>query len=486
MEIWPTKIEHVHLIGIAGTGMGSLAGLLTEAGFTVTGSDNAFYPPMGGQLRNLKITLHEGYKPENLKKRPDLVVIGNVSTKDNPESKAVLDQKIPYCSLPQALNHFFLQNKKTLGVVGTHGKTTTANLLAWVLMSAGLDPGFFIGGIGINFGKSYHLGKGDYFVIEGDEYDTAFFDKRPKFVHFRPTGAIWTSVEWDHADIYPTFEKTKEAFEQFVKTLSNETKLLAWQESSVIDSLISKLRAPIFRYGLTAGDYVAKDVQEGPEGTKFDLMYRKELIPFTSPLNGKQNLENVLGVIGLTHQLGISWEEIRKGIATFRGVKRRQEVLGEVNSITVIDDFAHHPTAVRRTLEGIKSRFPGRRIWAIFEPRSNTSRRKTLYPEYLKAFENADRVVLAKVNRMEKIPVLERLDPEALANDLMHKSIEAHYIPETDFIIEFILRGISPWDVVVFMSNGDFNNIHQKFLERLPKRKILADKKQVRSIRVKG
>ena len=472
MEL-PKNIRHVHLVGICGTGMGSLAGLLVEAGFQVSGSDTAFYPPMGDQLKNLPIRLHEGFKAQNLKPKPDLVVIGNVASKNNEEAAAVLDQKLPYLSLPQALNHFFLQNKKALVVAGTHGKTTTSNLLAWVLTHAGLDPGFLIGGVGLNFGKSYHPGKGDYFVIEGDEYDTAFFDKRPKFVHYRPVGAILTSMEWDHVDIYPTFEKVLEAFSQFTQTIQPQGVLLAWEEIAV------EAKAKMFRYGLGNADYCAKNIQQDENGTRFTLHYRGEHHPMQWPLTGLHNLENALGVIGVCHQLGIPWEKIAGGIATFQGVKRRQEILGEVNGVTVIDHFAHHPTAVRRTLQAIKARFPGRRLWAVFEPRSNTSRRNLHYKEYIQAFKPADRVILAGLYHPEKIPEDERLSPGRLADDMMRHGIDAYHIDKTPFIVEYILRGISHGDVVVFMSNGDFDNIHQKFLEKLPRSKILVDKNQV-------
>lgn len=477
-------MKRIHLIGICGTGMGSLAGLLVEAGYKVTGSDVSFYPPMGDQLRNLNIPLQAGFDPKNLEPRPDRVIIGNVCTKENPEAKAVLEKSIPYFSLPQALQEFFLKNKKALIVAGTHGKTTAATLLAWVLHNAKLDPGFMIGGVGLNFGKSYQLGKGDYFVVEGDEYDSAFFDKGPKFAHYHPFGAILTSIEWDHADIYPTFESMLKAFEKFTATLSSISPLLAWADSPRITERTHVHNYPLFRYGLHFGDYTAQDIHPSPQGISFTLCHKDERIPLFLSMTGKANLENALAVTGLCHQLGLSWEQIGEGLQTFQGIRRRQEIRGVVKGVTVIDDFAHHPTAVRRTIEAIKEKFPGQRLIVVFEPRSNTSRRKTHYDEYLSAFRGANRVVIAGLYRPENIPEEDRLDTAKLADDLMKRGIDAYAIEGTEFIVEFITRGIGPEDVVAFFSNGDFDNIHQKLLDRLGRRKIPQDRRQGRPIKI--
>ncbi|MDO8527661.1 MAG: Mur ligase family protein [Deltaproteobacteria bacterium] len=478
-------MKHIHLTGICGTGMGSLAGLLVEAGYTVSGSDTSFYPPMGDQLKTLNISLMTGFDAKNLVPKPDIVVIGNVCSKDNPEAKAVLENGIPYMSLPQALQEFFLKNKKPLVVAGTHGKTTTSTLLAWILTSAGMDPGYMIGGVGLNTGKSYHLGKGDYFVVEGDEYDTAFFDKGPKFAHYHPSGGILTSVEWDHTDIYPTFDKMIGAFEKFLKTFSDKSPLLAWGDSPKITEMTHVHNYPMFSYSLTHGDYTAQNIEPSPEGVTFNFCYGDKRIPLFTPMSGPANLENALAVCGLCHQLGLTEDQIREGLKTFKGIKRRQEIKGVVKGVTVVDDFAHHPTAVRRTIEALKEHFPGRRLIVVFEPRSNTSRRNTLYDEYLRAFSGADRVVIAGLYKPEKIPAEERLDTPRLANDLMKRGCDAYAIDGTDFILEFIVRGIGPNEVVAFLSNGDFDNIHQKLLDRLERRKILPDRKQTRSIRVK-
>lgn len=478
-------MKSIHLIGICGTGMGSLAGLFKEAGFKVTGSDTQFYPPMGDQLKALEIKLYTGFDPKNLAEKPDIVIIGNVCRKDNPEVVEALKLGIKYYSLPQALQEFFLKNKKTLVVAGTHGKTTTTSLLAWVLTSAGQDPGFLIGGVGLNFGKSYHEGGGDYFVVEGDEYDSAFFDKGPKFAHYKPAGAILTSIEWDHVDIYPTFEKMIGAFEKLTATLSDKTPLLAWMDSPKITEITHMHPYPLFRYGLKHGDYTAQEIKAEPAGTFFQLCWNDQKIPLFIPLSGKANLENTIAVAALCHQIGLSWEEIAQGLKTFQGVKRRQEIKGTVKGVTVIDDFAHHPTAIRRTIEALKERFPGQRLITVFEPRSNTSRRNAHYDQYLDAFNGADKVVIAPVYNLGKIPAPERLDTAKLADDLMRRGIDAYAISGTDFIVEFLIRGIGPNEVVVFFSNGDFDNIHEKLLDKLSRRKIFEDKKQVRSIKIR-
>lgn len=481
-----TMKKHVHLIGICGTGMGSLAGLFLEAGYQVSGSDTAFYPPMGEQLRALSIELKTGFSQANLDSKPDLVIVGNVCTKENEEVQAAIRLKIPYFSLPAALQEFFLKEKKTLVVSGTHGKTTTATLLAWVLENAGLKPGFFVGGVGLNLKKSYQLGEGDYFVVEGDEYDSAFFDKTPKFRHFQPLGAILTSLEWDHVDIYPTFDDLLKAFRYFFENLGSDSTLLAINGNESINRFSESPSFNLKRYGLLAGNYRLTNVTHSPEGQKATLHFGKETVAIETPLSGKANLENCLAVIGLCHQLGFDWKTIQSGLSSFGGVKRRQEIKGIVKEVTVIDDFAHHPTAVSRTIAALKEKFPGQKLIVVFEPRSNTSRRNTHYNEYLRAFDKADRALLAYPKPHPKIPQSEMLQVETLADAMMSRGVDAYAINGSENILEFILRSIGPNEVVAFFSNGDFDNLPNQLLEKLKRRKITADRKGTRAIKVKN
>ncbi len=479
-------MKHIHFIGICGSGMGSLAGLCKEAGFTVTGPDTACYPPMSDQLQSLGISVQIGYDAKNLLPKPDLVVIGNVVRKDNPEAVAVMAVGIPYKSLPQALTTLFLEEKKTLMVTGTHGKTTTSHLLAWVLETAGSDPGFLIGGVGNNAGKSYQKGSGPFFVVEGDEYDTAFFDKGPKFLHYKPAGLILTSVEWDHVDIYPNFENLKGAFRKLIVSLPPACVLVACEDSPVVGELVADAPCRVIRYGLTKGDCYASDIFESPEGSRFKLHDHGKIHEFRFALTGRQNIENAVGVWCLARAMGITEEKIAEAFLTFKGVKKRQEFIGEVKEVVVLSDFAHHPTAIRRTLEGVKAKYPGRRLWAIFEPRSNTSRRNHHYNDLLEAFGPADRIIIADVYQAEKIPAAERLNVAKLADELMcKKGKDAYNIAGSDFILEYIVRGICAKDVVLFMSNGDFDNLPYTLLQKLERRKIYSDRKQVRPIKVR-
>ena len=479
-------MKHIHFIGICGSGMGSLAGLCKAAGFTVTGSDATCYPPMSDQLQSLGISVQIGYDAKNLSPKPDLVVIGNVVRKDNPEAVAVISQKISYQSLPQALVSLFLKEKKTLVVAGTHGKTTTSHLLAWVLETAGADPSFLIGGVGRNEGKSYKKGSGEFFVVEGDEYDTAFFDKGPKFLHYKPAGLILTSVEWDHVDIYPNFENLKGAFKKLIVQLPQECFLVACEENHVVCELVADAPCRVIRYGLAKGDCFVSNIFESEEGSRFTLHHFGKTREVRLALTGRQNIENAVGVWCLAKAMGLPEEKIAEAFLTFKGVKKRQEFIGEVKEVTVLSDFAHHPTAIRRTLEGIKAKYPGRRLWAIFEPRSNTSRRNHHYNDLLDAFGSADRVILADVHQAEKIPEQERLNVSKLADELMRKKgKDAYHIGGSDFILEYIVRGICAKDVVLFMSNGDFDDLPKKLLTKLERRKIYSDRKQVRPIKVR-
>jgi UDP-N-acetylmuramate: L-alanyl-gamma-D-glutamyl-meso-diaminopimelate ligase len=465
--------RHIHLIAICGTGMAALARMLKAAGYRVTGSDANVYPPMSTLLEREGIPYRIGFRPENIEPDTDLVVIGNAVSRTNPEVQSVLDRGIPYRSFPQALAEFFLTNRTPIVIAGTHGKTTTSALMAWVLESAGLDPGFLIGGWVINFGANSRPGTGRYFVVEGDEYDTAFFDKGPKFLHYRPHAAILTSIEFDHGDIYNDLDEIKTAFRKFVRLIPSDGILFAMDEDPNVRTVIRDVPCPQSTYGLnsTAG-WCAEGIRFNSDGVSFRVRNgRQDLGLFRSPMVGRHNLVNALAVIGLASTLGLSPESIQKGIESFRGVKRRQEMLGEVAGVIVMDDFAHHPTAIRETLAGLRLRYPQRRIWAVFEPRSATSRRNVFQKEFPSSFDPADRIVIANIFAPEKLPAGLRLDPKQVAEDLRGLGKEAEFIPTTDEIVRTISPHLKSGDLVCVMSSGGFDGIHGKLLKALEQRR---------------
>jgi UDP-N-acetylmuramate: L-alanyl-gamma-D-glutamyl-meso-diaminopimelate ligase len=453
--------------------MAALARMLKTAGYRVTGSDANVYPPMSTLLEREGISYRIGFRPENIEPDTDLVVIGNAVSRTNPEVQSVLDRGIPYRSFPQALAEFFLTNRTPIVIAGTHGKTTTSALMAWVLESAGLDPGFLIGGWVINFGANSRPGTGRYFVVEGDEYDTAFFDKGPKFLHYRPHAAILTSIEFDHGDIYNDLDEIKTAFRKFVRLIPSDGILFAMDEDPNVRTVIRDVSCPQSTYGLnsTAG-WCAEGIRFNSDGVSFRVRNgRQDLGLFRSPMVGRHNLVNALAVIGLASTLGLSPESIQKGIESFRGVKRRQEMLGEVAGVIVMDDFAHHPTAIRETLAGLRLRYPQRRIWAVFEPRSATSRRNVFQKEFPLSFEPADRIVIADIFAPEKLPAGLRLDPKQVAEDLRGLGKEAEFIPTTDEIVRTISPHLKSGDLVCVMSSGGFDGIHGKLLKALEQRR---------------
>ncbi len=465
----PEEVKRIHLIAICGTGMGALAGMLREAGFEVTGSDHHVYPPMSTFLAERGIRIAEGFRPENLSHKPDLVVVGNAVSRDNPEVTAMLDRALPYCSLPQALNRFFIHGKGALVVTGTHGKTTTSALLAWVLAIAGLDPGFMVGGILKNFDRNYNVGTGPYFVVEGDEYDTAFFDKGPKFLHYTPSRAILTSVEFDHADIYPSLSHVKKAFFDFVTAMPQEALLVGYDGDPIVRELISQAPCWTALYGFgKESPWRLEEVHFNPPWTHFQVTKReKPFGTFQMPLMGRHNLLNALAVIAAADDLSLSADVISRALETFEGIKRRQEVRGIKRGIVVIDDFAHHPTEVRETLAAARSFYPNKRLVAVFEPRTNSSRRKVFQDRYPHSFDMADLVCIRKAPMLEKIPVEERFSSSQLARDLAARGKEAYYFADTDAIIDHLAAIARADDVVLIMSNGGFDNIHARLLERL-------------------
>jgi len=471
LNFFPEKIKHIHLMGICGTGVGALAGMLKAAGFEITGSDQNVYPPMSDFLAESGIPIREGYSNANLEPRPDLVVVGNVIRRDNPEVRALADLSIPYVSMPQALAYFFIGDRTSLVVCGTHGKTTTSSILATLLKEAGLEPAFLIGGIVKAFNKNFNISSGEYFVVEGDEYDTAFFDKGPKFLHYRPRVAIITSIEFDHADIYADLEAVKESFRKLVNIMPADGCLIAHLDDPVVREIVSGASCRVIGYGQAEGlDWQLAAVRIGPDHTDIKLL--KNGLPygeFISVLPGAHNGLNCLAVVAMLDLLGQSPEVIGRGLKRFGGVKRRQEVRGVENGVTVIDDFAHHPTAVRETLRALRDAYRERRLIAVFEPRTNSSRRRVFQDAYTSCFDEIDQVLVKEPVPLPDIPPEERFSSRTLVDSLTGKNIDAHYFSTTDQIIDFLLATSSEGDVVAILSNGGFDNIHSRLLDGLKK-----------------
>jgi UDP-N-acetylmuramate: L-alanyl-gamma-D-glutamyl-meso-diaminopimelate ligase len=442
----------IYLLGIAGTGMGSFAGLLRKAGHEVCGSDENVYPPMSDKLRDWGIRTFTPYAAANLEQvQIDLAVVGNVIRAENVEAKAVRRRGIPHMSFPEALEELFLQDRHPVVVAGTHGKTTTTSLCAQVLHHAGRDPSLLVGGVPLNFNEGFRLGKGEHFVIEGDEYDTAYFDKGPKFLHYRPRTAIFTGAEFDHADIYRDLAHYESAFERFFALLPQDGFAAACSGFP---------------------DWNSRWVSLGPEGASFEVDYRgKKEIRVTLPAAGRHNVENALGVYAACRALGLKPDEISAGFKSFRGVKRRQELKGEVNGVSVIDDFAHHPTAVRETLSAIIAQNPGRRVIAVFEPRSNTAMRKIHQDEYAHAFTGAAEAIISQPTAIAKVPESERVDAKKMADDIAKAGTPARWMESPDAVVAALAAEAKPGDVVLAMSNGAFGGLHDKLLKVLAERK---------------
>ena len=461
--------HHIHLLGICGTGMAALAGILKEQGHLVTGSDEHTYPPMSTFLEKLGIQVQNGYHPEHLERRPDLAVIGNVIRADNAEAQEILRLNLPHISMPEALNRFLVGERQALVVTGTHGKTTTSSLLAWLLFAAGLDPGFMIGGLVKNFQSNFRLGQGPYVVLEGDEYDTAFFDKRPKFLLFHPRQAILTSVEFDHADIYRDLDHVIQAFTAFVSQLPAQGELLAWGDAPLVRRIASQASSPVAFYGLDAeAKWQARHLQPFDNGMKFDV-FRDGLFweRFYVPLAGRHNVLNTLAVLATLSDLGLDRRRLQEALPEFAGVKRRLEVVGEFSGITVVDDFAHHPTAVAETLLAARGLFPGRRLLVAFEPRTNTSRRAIFQHDYVQALANADLIFVREPSDIWKAPEDDRFSSPQLVADLNRAGRQACYFPDTDALLADLLTRVQPGDVVLVMSNGGFDGLIPRLCQAL-------------------
>src|SRR5512141_889661 len=421
------RIQSVHFVGICGTAMASAAAAMQEKGVKVTGSDQNVYPPMSTFLAERKIEVIPGYAEQNLASRPDLVVIGNAISRGNPEAEHVLDHKLPYCSLPELLKHFFIRGKRSLVVSGTHGKTTTTSLLTWVFEHNGFNPSYLIGGIPNNLGQGARFTESDWFIIEGDEYDTAFFDKRSKFVHYQPEVAIINNLEFDHADIFPNLEAIKTSFKHFIRLIPRNGLLLGNGDDPNLGPLLDVTFCPVKRFGLGETNAVqAFNIRYGPPASEFEIPSFK----FHINLVGELNVRNALAVVACAKHCGLKNHQIQSAFETFKGIKRRMEVRGIAGGVTVVDDFGHHPTAIRETLRALRIKYPTQKVWAIFEPRSNTTRRNIFQAELASAFADADAVVVSQVARLELLAPEERLDPARLLQDLKAMGKNAAYLPD--------------------------------------------------------
>jgi len=455
--------RRIHLIAICGVAMSALGGMLKQRGYEVSGSDENVYPPISTLLERLGICIRQGFRAANLADHPDLVVVGNKVSRTNPEVEALLASGIPYVSLPQALAELFIAEHRSVVVAGTHGKTTSTAMLAWVLQAAARDPSVVVGGEALNFGGNYKLGDGEWFVIEGDEYDTAFFDKGPKFLHYRPQALLLTAVEFDHADIYRDLEHVKQAFRELVAILPSAAPLVVATDFPHARD-VAKKHKPLTTFGLGA-DWQAVNLRDNGTHTIFDITH-KGVTECSARIQqpGGINARNALGVFVMARALGLKTAEILPGLASFRGVARRQETVGEWRGVTVVDDFAHHPTAVAGAIAALRLRYPRRRLWAVFEPRSNTSRRKVFQREYVQAFASADQVIIGGVFRKDTDQVAEAdlFSPEQLVADLVARRIAGRTLSDADAITRVLLDEARRGDVILLMSNGSFGGLRDK------------------------
>jgi len=463
-----TEIKSVHFVGIGGTAMASVAGAMKDKGFHVTGSDQNVYPPMSTYLAEKKIEVMNGYAEANLNHRPDLVVIGNAISRGNPEAEVTLERKLRYCSLPELLKEYFIRGKRSLVVTGTHGKTTTTSLLTWVFEHNGLNPSFLIGGIPNNFSQGARFTDSEWFIVEGDEYDTAFFDKRSKFVHYLPEVVIMNNLEFDHADIFASLGDIQTAFRRLINLIPRNGQLLANGDDPNIAPLINVTHCPVKRFGLGEDNAVrAFNLKLGPTASEFETPSSK----FHLDLVGELNVRNALAVIACAKHCGLKNSQIQSAFSTFKGIKRRMEVRGISGGITVIDDFGHHPTAIRETLKALRLKFPSQKVWAVFEPRSNTTRRNVFQKDLASAFDDADAVIVSQVAKLEQLKAEERLNPEQLMKDIQGNGKPTAYLADVDVIVDHLGREAQGGDVVCVFSNGGFGGIHGKLLDRFKARR---------------
>lgn len=468
----PDTVKRIHIIAVCGTAMGSLACMLKEKGFIVTGSDQNVYPPMSDFLEEQGVELQEGFSAENLQYGPDLVIVGNAVRRENPEAVEMVRQGCCFCSMPQALNTFFAKEKAIFVASGTHGKTTTSSLMAWILYKAGYDPTFMIGGILKNFNTNYRIGNGNYIVFEGDEYDTAFFDKESKFFHFDSDVTVLTSVEFDHADIFNDINHIKAVFNKYLEQHKETSHVFACDHDDNITDITANKNCTIERYGKKTdslwrlGTVVTENRQNRFEVFKGGEKYGD----FKTCMPGEHNILNILSVIASSDTLGVSKNVISEALETFKGVKRRQEVRAVINGITVMDDFAHHPTAVRETISALKPFYRKGRIIAVFEPRTNSSRRNIFQDSYPASFDSADIIIISEPVALTNIDESERFSSGQLVADLKKRGLEAYHFDKTEHIVAELKKISRPDDLILIMSNGGFDNIHEKVINILKQR----------------
>ena len=465
--MFSSEIKSVHFTGIGGTAMASAAAAMLDKGFQVTGSDQNVYEPMASFLAKRNLAVMNGYDERNLAHQPDLVVIGNAISRGNAEAEYCLDHKLRFCSLPALLAEFFIRGRRAIVVSGTHGKTTTTSLLTWVFEHNGLNPSYLIGGIPNNFSQGARFTDSEWFIIEGDEYDTAFFDKRSKFIHYLPEIAIINNLEFDHADIFEDLAAIQKTFTHFIRLVPRNGLLLGNGDDANLAPLLNVTHCPVKRFGLGADNAVQGfNLRFGPTASEFEIPSFK----FHLNLVGELNVRNALAVVGAAKHCGLSNKQIQSAFDTFKGIKRRMEVKGIAGGVTVIDDFGHHPTAIRETLRALRIKYGREKIWAIFEPRTNTTRRNVFQDELAASFADADAVVISQVARLEQLAPEERLNPEKLMQQIGATGKPTAYLPDADTIVQHIGQHAVGGDVVVVFSNGGFGGIHGKLLARLNRR----------------
>jgi UDP-N-acetylmuramate: L-alanyl-gamma-D-glutamyl-meso-diaminopimelate ligase len=465
-------MKHVHMIGIGGSAMSPLAGMLRERGYRVTGSDAGVYPPASTFLESLGIAYSTSFDPAHLTPAPDLIVVGNAISRGNVEIEEMLDRKLPHHSLPEILEEEFLPGKHSIVVSGTHGKTTTTAMLAWIFEVAGKHPNFLVGGIAENFGKSYQLASGEDFILEGDEYDSAYWDKAAKFFHYQPDDLIITSLEFDHADIYTDFDAYQLAFRRLVNLVPRRGSVVIWGDSEAGEALhqvTAKAFCPVIRYGFEKGnDWIATDVNSAGDGMTFALSLKGQHFGnFKLSTTGHHSVLNAMAALIVAHGRGVDLPDLQKALETFRSVRRRMDVKGEVDGILVVDDFAHHPTAIRATIQAARLRWPKRAIWAVLEPRSNSMRRKTFQDTLPESLALAEHVILGSVHRAGQLNEELRLDPETVATTVRTLGRDANVLPGADAIADFLVAEAKPNDLLLIMSNGSFDGLCDKLLKKL-------------------